>query len=564
MFVKLTRSGPRSYVKLVEAYRDDRGVSRQRVVATLGRLEQVRTGGADALIRGLHRVIDGEEPQAPSVRFAPALAVGDTWMLHALWHKLGWDEAFRRVLRNAHGAFDAERLLRVMVFNRLCDATSKLGVLRWLEGTRVPGVDSTSVTHQRLLRTMDTLAERSEAMQRTLAAVLRPLVDQDLSIVFYDMTTIGMEGQSEVPGEIRQFGLSKDGGIRRQVMLGVVQTAEGLPIAHRVWAGNTAEAPTLHAVIDEILALYPVKRVVLVADRGLLSLDNLEWLQTVRIGKTAQPLEFILAVPGRRYGEFNEILGAVQAEHCVQAKDEVIGETSWQGLRLVWAHEPQAAAQQSAARRQTIETLTQQAELRAGKLDAQDAGAAFKGRRLSDSGAKAWLFRAVSDAHLGSIIKVDLQSDLFAYTEDEAALKRAELNDGKLLLVTNTTDLDPAEVIARYKSLADIERGFRVLKSEIEIAPVFHRLPDRIRAHALICFMALVLYRVLRMQLKSTGSYYSPERALEIARRIQLHQVRIAGQGAASGLTDLSPEQLALFDQLQLDIPTREPFDIAP
>jgi transposase len=563
MFVKLTRSGPRTYVKLVEAYRDDAGVARQRVVATLGRLEQVRTGGADALVRGLHRVIDGEEPKAPSVRFAPSLAVGDTWMLHALWHKLGWDEAFRRVLRNAHGAFDAERLLRVMVFNRLCDADSKLGVLRWLEGTRVPGVDTASVTHQRLLRTMDTLAERSEAMQRALAAALRPLVDQDLSIVFYDMTTIGVEGHSEMPGEIRQFGMSKDGGIRRQIMLGVVQTAEGLPIAHRVWEGNTAEAPTLHAVVDEILALYPVKRVVLVADRGLLSLDNLEWLQSVRIGKTAQPLEFILAVPGRRYGEFTEILGAVQAEQCAQAKAEVIGETAWAGLRLIWAHDPQAAAEQSAARRQTIEDLTTQAERRAGKLDAQDAGSSFKGRRLSDSGAKAWLFRAVSDAHLGSIIKVDLQSDLFAYTVDETALTRAELNDGKLLLVTNTTDLDPAEVIARYKSLADIERGFRVLKSEIEIAPVFHRLPDRIRAHALICFMALVLYRVLRMQLKASGSDYSPERALEIARHIQLHQVRIAGQGAASGLTDLSPEQLALFDQLQLDTPTREPFDIA-
>lgn len=88
MFVKLTRSGPRTYVKLVEAYRDEHGVSRQRVVATLGRLEQVRAGGADALIRGLHRVTCGQEPQAPSVRFAPALAVGDTWMLHALWHKL--------------------------------------------------------------------------------------------------------------------------------------------------------------------------------------------------------------------------------------------------------------------------------------------------------------------------------------------------------------------------------------------------------------------------------------------------------------------------------------------
>ena len=563
MFVKLTRSGSRSYVKLVEAYRDDLGVSRQRVVATLGRLEQVRAGTADALVRGLHRVIDGQEPQAPSVRFAPALAVGDTWMLHALWHKLGWDEAFRRVLRNAHGAFDAERLLRVMVFNRLCDATSKLGVLRWLEGAQVPGVDSASVTHQRLLRTMDTLAERSDAMQRALAAALRPLVDQDLSIVFYDMTTIGIEGHSEMPGEIRQFGLSKDGGIRRQIMLGVVQTAEGLPIAHRVWEGNTAEAPTLHAVVDEILALYPVKRVVLVADRGLLSLDNLEWLQTVRIGKTAQPLEFILAVPGRRYGEFTEILGAVHAQHCANAKAEVIGETAWQGLRLIWAHAPEVATQQSAARRQTIDELTQQAEQRAGKLDAQDGGSTFKGRRLSDSGAKAWLFRAVSDAHLGSIVKVDLQSDLFTYVIDEAALTRAELNDGKLLLVTNTTDLDPPEVIARYKSLADIERGFRVLKSEIEIAPVFHRLPERIRAHALICFMALVLYRVLRMQLKAADSPYSPERALEIVRHIQLHQVRIAGQGAASGLTDLTPEQLALFDQLQLDAPTKEPFDIA-
>ena len=242
----------------------------------------------------------------------------------------------------------------------------------------------------------------------------------------------------------------------------------------------------------------------------------------MRIGKTPQPLEFILAVPGRRYGEFTEILGAVHAQHCANAKAEVIGETAWQGLRLIWAHAPEVATQQSAARRQTIDELTQQAEQRAGKLDAQDGGSTFKGRRLSDSGAKAWLFRAVSDAHLGSIVKVDLQSDLFTYVIDEAALTRAELNDGKLLLVTNTTDLAPPEVIARYKSLADIERGFRVLKSEIEIAPVFHRLPERIRAHALICFMALVLYRVLRMQLKAADSPYSPERALEIVRHIQL------------------------------------------
>ena len=93
--------------------------------------------------------------------------------------------------------------------------------------------------------------------------------------------------------------------------------------------------------------------------------------------------------------------------------------------------------------------------------------------------------------------------------------------DGKLLLVTNTTDLSAHEVVQRYKSLADIERGFRVLKSEIEIGPIYHRLPDHIRAHASICFIALILYRVMRARLRDSGTKLSPERALEKLRRIQ-------------------------------------------
>jgi hypothetical protein len=113
MFVKITRSGPRSYVKLVEAFRDDAGVPRQRVVATLGRLEQIQTGSADALVQGLLRVSGGSPAAAArssqperSARFAPALSVGDTWLLTALWHRLGFDDAFRRVLRNGRSSFD--------------------------------------------------------------------------------------------------------------------------------------------------------------------------------------------------------------------------------------------------------------------------------------------------------------------------------------------------------------------------------------------------------------------------------------------------------------------------
>ena len=572
MYVKVTRSGGRSYVKLVEAFRDDAGLSRQRVIATLGRLEQVRSGSADALVNGLRRVT-GDAPacaaptDAEAVRFSTALSVGDTWLLTALWHRLGFADAFRRVLRNGRTSFDCERLLRVMVFNRLCDATSKLGVLRWLEHSRVPAVDTASVTHQRLLRAMDTLAERADALQRSLSVLLRPLIDQELSVVFYDLTTVGVEGATELPGDVRDYGMSKDGGIARQFMLGVVQTAEGLPIAHRVWQGNTGEAVTLEPVIKDVLAHYRVKRVVLVADRGLLSLDNLAQLQRIRTGgKEGRPLEFILAVPGRRYAEFAELLQPLHDAHCAQASAEVMGEAVWkvpgidgeQSLRLVWAHDPTTATEQGQRRQQAIDELIAQAQARAGKLDEQDQGRSFKGRRLSDSGAKAWLYREVIEARLGAIVKVDLQSEVFTYAIDERALQRARLNDGKLLLVTNVADLTVAEVISRYKSLADIERGFRVLKSDIEIAPVFHRLPERIRAHALICFMALVLHRVMRMQLKDAKSEYSPERALQIARRIQFHQVTLSANAKASGLSDIDPVQREIFDMLKLELPSKE------
>jgi transposase len=144
------------------------------------------------------------------------------------------------------------------------------------------------------------------------------------------------------------------------------------------------------------------------------------------------------------------------------------------------------AADQSDRRRGRIRDLEAMAEKMVTKLDAQDDGQTARGRRASDRGAYSRFTRAVAEAQLTRFLKVDLQADRFSYSVDEAAIARAELFDGKLALLTNAPDLTPAETVSRYKSLADIERGFRVLKSDIEIAPVHHRLPDRIRAHALI------------------------------------------------------------------------------
>lgn len=341
----------------------------------------------------------------------------------------------------------------------------------------------------------------------------------------------------------------------RQVMLGVVQTAEGLPLYHEVFDGNTAEVQTLKPTLQKIVARYPVKRVIVVADRGLLSIDNLEELKAMALPGGGR-LEFILAVPGRRHGKFVELLGPLHSSHFARAQNEVLAESRWNDLRLIVAHDPKAATQATAQRDTLIAALEQQAAQWVGKLDEQDAGKPGRGRKLSDGGARARLYHAVCEAHMARIVRVDLKSELFSYSIDERALAHARLMDGKLLLVTNAADLSPSEVVARYKSLADIERGFRVLKSETEIGPIHHRLPDRIRAHATICFIALILHRVMRTRLRATSSTYSPERALAKLRRIQHHRVCINSAQPVAGLSSIDHEQAVILAALTIKKPT--------
>ena len=558
MFLKITRSGPRQYLQLVEAFRDDAGKAKHRTLVTLGRLDQL-TESLDSVISGLLKVTgrpDFLNAPSPDVEFESARALGNVWALNELWESLGFGE-LRRVFKKTRHSIDIEALIRVMVFNRLCDPESKLGVLRWLDTVAMPGVEMESITHQHLLRSMDALVDHQTEVDAVVANLLRPLIDQELSVVFYDMTTIRTEGTSDQEGDVRRFGMAKEGLIARQVMLGVVQTGDGLPIYHEVFAGNTAESPTLLPTLKTVLERFPsIRRVVLVADRGLLSLDNLEALSEIRL-QSGEPLEFVLAVPGRRYSEFAELLDTFQAQ-CVDAEQEIVAELPWRGLRLVVAHDPDVAKDAQALRRERIEALEAQASAWVGKLDAQDAGVKARGKKLSDSGAKARLYHAVKEAHLANIIRVDLKNELFAYEIDPDALALAELMDGKLLLVTNTPDLSPQGVVDRYKSLADIERGFRVLKSEIEIGPVFHRLPSRIKAHAAICFIALILYRVMRQRLRSADAQLSPERALQELQKLQHHQIRInQAERPVTGISRLSETQDRVFAALKLKKPTQ-------
>jgi transposase len=569
MFVKVTQSGGRRYAQLVESFRNEQGQPRQRTICTLGRLEP--GGDVDTLINSLNRA-QGRDATAfansvDELRFIDSRNAGDVWAVAQLWRSLGLDD-LAHAWRGSRVELDVLACLRAMVLNRLCDPSSKLGVLRWLDCVAWPadfGFEDAAPSHQHLLRAMDVLNEHSQALGERMAALMRPLIDQDLSVVFYDLTTVEIAGEAVVANDVRLKGLSKSGLIERQFMLSLVQTAEGLPIAHEVHPGNTAEAKTLLPMITALLARYPLKRVVLIADRGLLSVSNLDQLaqlqETLRAQKRDGTLEYILAVPAARYGDFADALSTMAA---AQPKDQAwVGETTWfdpdepdaPTRRLVVAHDPQAAARRTQQRQATIDELIQLGQKWSGKLDQQDAGRRGRGKPLSDSGAKARFYHAVKEASLAHVIKVDLKTDAFTYSLDEDKQHYLELLDGKLLLVTNT-DAPAEQVVERYKSLADIERGFRVLKSDIEIGPVYHRLPKRIRAHSLVCFIALVIYRVMRMRLKASQRDESPSRLLEQLRRIHQQTVQTSDGQALTGLTEMGALQKSLFAAINIPAPT--------
>lgn len=381
------------------------------MVANLGRLDQLEAKDLDPLINGLNRALGRAENPARAVEYESARAFGDVYALHELWQSLGFGQAIRRALRSSRRGFDAEALVRAMVFNRLCAPDSKLGCLEWLETVSIPGMPE-AVTHDQLLRTMDALMDRAEAVEARIAEQLRPMLDQQLSVVFYDLTTVRIHGEGEFAGDLRAFGMNKEtGGIARQFVLGVVQSADGLPLMHTVHAGNIAETKTLQAMVGQVLERFAVERVILVADRGLLSLDNVAELTKLAEAHNRK-LQFILAVPARRYTELGGTLESLRFE-------DGLAEGRFAEQRLIVAHDPVRAAEQSAKRRARIAELEAFAEKLVGKLDAQDEGLTERGCRASDR--------------------------------------------------------------------------------DLEIAPVYHRLRERIRAHALICFLALVLYRVMRM-----------------------------------------------------------------
>ncbi len=575
MFTRISRSGGRSYLQLVESFREN-GKVKQRMVASLGRLDETKV---KALISDLERSIGVKSvalnksiPDTLPISFAPARAFGDLYALQCLWQELGLGAALKTTLRSSRRQFDAEALIRTMVFNRLSDPCSKLGLLDWLERVEMPGV--ATVTHQQLLRGMDALMDRVDDVESALTRLIKPLLDTSLSLVFYDLTTIRIHGEKELPEDLRQYGLNKEtGGVARQFVLGVVQSADGIPLLHTVVPGNISEATTLRPMLERLLQRFEIARLVIVADRGLLSLDNIAQIRALALEKQRQ-VDFILAVSARRYKAMPTLMEGL-------TYTDGLAETRFENERCVVAYDAQTALRQTEKRRAEIKAVEALGQKLADKLDAQDAAEAAleiaaaakslrrkssaktnenapkkRSKKANDRSAYVRFAKELKDRKLTKYFTIDWNAADFTFEQNEAAILASEALDGKLVLLTSLSESESssAQTVLRYKALADIERGFRVLKSDIEIAPMHHRIELRIRAHALICFLALVLHRLLRLKLKRAESDFSPSRALAELRTIQRHAVTV-GTVVHAGLSTIAPLQKTLFEQLKFALP---------
>lgn len=574
MQLKVTRSGPRIYLQIVRAYRDqETGRPRQKHMANLGRADQLEKGDLDTLINGLLKftnraTLDELHSKVTSegTTFEPALQVGDIWAILGIWHQLKLAQAIARKARGSRRQIDVEKLVRVMVINRLSDPQSKLGLLRWLEQVYLPGVDREAVQHQHLLRAMDVLLEHKQEIEDELVGTLLPLFDTEMEVVFYDITTVSVEGEAELEGDLREHGKSKDyDGVDRQYAVGVVQTADGFPVTHEVFAGNISETTTVKGIVEGLVKRFPIRRLVFVADRAMISLDNLAELEGLKM-PDGREVEYILAVPARRYRKMTEDLPELHQRLMEQTRgseDEAVAEVEVDGRRLVVAHSPAIAKRSRRMRaKRLVKALALAREL-AGKLNDQEDGVSRRGRRLTDTGAKITFGQELSKLKLTRLIQIETEDETFWWDWNVDELKHDLELDGKLVLISNVRDLSAEQLVAQYKDLADIERGFRILKNQLDIGPVYHRLPDRIRAHTFICFLALVIQRALRHRLRRAALDMSPEEMLYRLRAIQRHSVRLASGKQLEGLSAITPEQRAMFDAAGVPLPTMKRLDDA-
>ncbi len=520
MFFRSKTSGPRSYLQSVENRWED-GRPRQRVIATLGRLEQLHQNGQlDALLVSGARLAQsvllpsahakGQLPTITTRRIGPAL------VFRRLWQQTGCQRVIEQLLDGRRFEFDVERAIFLTVLHRLFAPGSDRAADKWRTDYQIDGCDVLQLHH--LYRAMAWLGEElpqnqqkgktpfaprctKDRIEEGLFAHRRDLFT-DLQLVFFDTTSIYFEGEGG--RDIGQRGFSKDHRPDLyQMVVGAVLDGQGRPICCGLWPGNTTAVTTLIPVVDRPRSRFGVRRVCVVADRGMIGRETIEALERDERG-----WQYILGARMRSQNEVrDEVLSRAGRYRVVRPRRVQSDDPSPLKVKEVWVDarryvvclNEDEACQDAADREAIVAALREQ--LRSGDKSL-----------VGNKGYRRYLSGGPSPFRI-----------------DEAKVAEDARYDGKWVLRTNT-DLDSAEVALQYKQLWMVEQWFRSCKTLLQTRPIFHRCDETIRGHVFCSFLALVLRRELQARLEERGHEFEWADVIGDLDRLQVVEVEQDGK----------------------------------
>jgi len=574
MFLRTTtrKRGDKTYqsLHLVESVRTKEGKIRQNIIVNFGPAHKYSRGQVKAMIGAFKRFFKIED--SASEVAAPEISqdFGATFAIFRIWETLGWTGVIKKHLKDRRFDFDVIANLKVLVANRLLDPMAKLHILDWMEGVSFPGIDRGQIDYNHLLRTLDFLIEYKRELEPRLASPMLNLFDGALDLVFYDLTSCYFEIDSDDKDSkknkkkcvttLRNHGYDRDRSGCPQVVVGLVMTKDGIPLCHHVFPGETPDKSTFREVISDIKARFPIKRCIVVADRGLLSQQNLDVLCDAGLG-------FIVARPLRQNRTSQEAIRAVGKDIKRQISDwetrkvalsdrECFHEALIDERRFIVAHNDEMARQSKDTRKLRLAEATSYVKWRIARTTARLSGnIPATGKVLTHQETLLHLHDYLRDRNLTKFYEIylDDQGHVAWRPNNESRLWERQI-DGKLLLETTNRSLTPEEVVSQYKELQDIERCFRTLKSSLDIRPMYHRADRRVEAHIFMCVIALQLHRFMRSRLNASKIVKSPERVLEKLSFQRTVEAQVNGR-TVKGLTAPTPEQLSFYDALGVASP---------
>lgn len=549
MFIRIAKQkrGDKIYrhLQVAESFRDPAkgGSPRTRIIAHLGTVEGLGADQIERLIDGLRKAIDKPAEKGGFGELIFAHDFGHVYAVSRVWDSLGLSEALRSAGLDGETKFSAVELVKLLVVNRICDPCSKLALLEWLDSVRFPGFEEKRPAYQHLLRAMDRLIGAKEKAEPLVAKLFRPKNKPEGDLVFYDITSTWFDGdRSLVEDDIRRFGYSRDGRFdRRQITIGVVMSRDGIPLCHHVFPGNTVDKTTVAEVVADLKSRFNLRSVIFVGDRGMLSDDNVDALLAEEFG-------YIVAHPLRRGQMAREGIKRMADRFDRTNQDEQYTQDVSSGIRCVLAYSPKIATEMREGRNQRLAT----ADTFVKEKQARLKNPASRGRKPTAQGTYDRIRDYLRDKGLLSLYQMEINGDKVAVKPDKKARAWEEAIDGMLLLETTDQTSSAEEVVKRYKELAEIERGWRALKSTLELRPVYHWTEERIRAHVFMCVLALQVERWMRKKLAGM----SVPLAIRQLRRIKM--VEITEDNTRRALpTRLTTEQKEILRKLGVPAPEK-------